>query len=45
MQPLMNRPVPGPRQYLTMGSDGIALSADGTRLFYTPLVAVTTSTA
>ena len=37
MQPLMNRPVPGTATYMTMGSDGIALSADGTRLFYTPL--------
>jgi sugar lactone lactonase YvrE len=36
-QPLMNRPVPGTATSMTIGSDGITLSADGTRLFYTPL--------
>jgi len=37
IQPLMIRPVPGVAQYMTLGSDGIALSADGSRLIYRPL--------
>jgi len=36
-QPLMNR-VPGrPASHIRSGADGIAISADGTRLFYCPL--------
>jgi len=35
--PLMNRPAPGLATPIGMGSDGIALSADGTRLFFCPL--------
>ncbi len=36
-QPLMNRPKVGPPSYLKLKSDGIAISADGKRLFYCPL--------
>jgi sugar lactone lactonase YvrE len=37
-RPLMNRPPDGPPKPLAMGSDGIAISADGTRLYYSPLI-------
>ncbi len=37
-QPLVQRPQPGVSKRMAMGSDGIALSADGKRLFYTPLI-------
>ena len=36
-QPLMVQEVGRPPQYLKMGADGIAISADGKRLFYCPL--------
>jgi sugar lactone lactonase YvrE len=36
-QPLLRRPPDGPPQPLTLGSDGIAITADGARLFYCPL--------
>ena len=36
-QPVMNRPPDGPPTPLKIGSDGIAISADGERLFYCPL--------
>ncbi len=36
-QPVMNRPSDGPPTPLKIGSDGIAISADGERLFYCPL--------
>ncbi len=36
-QPLRPRPKVGPPGYLKLGSDGIAISADGKRLFYCPL--------
>ncbi len=36
-RPLMNRPKVGPPSYLKLGSDGIAISADGRRLFYCAL--------
>jgi len=36
-RPLMNRPAKGQAKHLTLGSDGIAISADGKRLFYCPL--------
>lgn len=36
-QPVMNRPPDGPPTPLKLGSDGIAISADGERLFYCPL--------
>jgi sugar lactone lactonase YvrE len=36
-QPLMQRTPGQPPQYLRLGSDGIAISADGTRLYYCPL--------
>ena len=36
-KPLMNRPRVGPPSYLKLGSDGIAISADGKRLYYCPL--------
>lgn len=35
---LMKRPKDGPRTPLDMGSDGIAISADGSRLYYCPLM-------
>lgn len=37
-QPLMARPPGQPPQPLTMGSDGIAISADGNTLYYRPLI-------
>lgn len=36
-QPLMNRPPKEPANPITIGADGIAISADGKRLFYCPL--------
>jgi sugar lactone lactonase YvrE len=36
-RPLRNRPEKGPATPITIGSDGIAISADGKRLFYCPL--------
>lgn len=36
-QPLMVRPANKPPLHMAVGSDGIALSADGKRLFYCPL--------
>ena len=36
-QPLMSRPANQPPSYIKLGSDGIAISADGKRLFYCPL--------
>ncbi|WP_238424116.1 major royal jelly family protein [Micromonospora parastrephiae] len=36
-RPFLERPADGPPKPLTMGSDGIAISADGTRLYYCPL--------
>jgi sugar lactone lactonase YvrE len=36
-QPLQNRPPQGKPSSLTIGSDGIALSADGQHLYYCPL--------
>lgn len=36
-QPLMSRPANQPPNYIKLGSDGIAISADGKRLFYCPL--------
>ncbi|MDF5706289.1 MAG: L-dopachrome tautomerase-related protein [Nostoc sp. S4] len=36
-QPLMSRPPNQPPSYIKLGSDGIAISADGSRLFYCPL--------
>lgn len=36
-QPVMNRPPNQPPSPLKLGSDGIAISADGKRLFYCPL--------
>lgn len=36
-QPLMVQETGKPPQYLKMGADGIAISADGKRLFYCPL--------
>lgn len=35
--PLMNRPSDGPPGFLTVGADGIAISNDGTLLYYCPL--------
>jgi sugar lactone lactonase YvrE len=37
-EPLKKRPAVGPEEPLRMGSDGIAISADGETLYYTPLV-------
>lgn len=37
-RPLLARPSPGQAQPLTLGSDGIAISPDGKRLYYCPLV-------
>ncbi|MCF6476125.1 gluconolaconase [Nonomuraea sp. MG754425] len=34
----MERPADGPPRPVTMGSDGIAISADGSRLYYCPLM-------
>lgn len=36
-QPLLNRPPNQPPSPITIGADGIAISADGERLFYCPL--------
>ncbi|SIR81971.1 L-dopachrome tautomerase-related protein [Micromonospora avicenniae] len=36
-RPLLQRPPDGPPTPLSMGSDGIAISADGSRLYYCPL--------
>lgn len=36
-QPLMVRPANKPPMHIAVGSDGIAISADGKRLFYCPL--------
>lgn len=36
-QPLMNRPPDKPPSSITIGADGIAISADGKQLFYCPL--------
>ncbi|MGY0003198.1 L-dopachrome tautomerase-related protein [Micromonospora sp. I033] len=36
-RPLLERPADGPPKPVGMGSDGIAISADGTRLHYCPL--------
>lgn len=36
-QPLMHRPPGQPPSHLRSGADGIAISADGSRLFYCPL--------
>jgi sugar lactone lactonase YvrE len=36
-RPLLMRPPGGPVETIQTGSDGIAISADGERLFYTPL--------
>ncbi len=36
-QPLMSRPPNQPPSYIKLGADGIAISADGKRLFYCPL--------
>jgi sugar lactone lactonase YvrE len=37
-RPLLERPAPGePAKPITMGSDGIAISADGSRLYYCPM--------
>lgn len=36
-EPFMNRPADGPPTYYEVGSDGIALSSDGERLYYCPL--------
>lgn len=36
-QPMMNRPPDQPPSPITTGADGIAISADGERLFYCPL--------
>ena len=37
-RPVMERPPGGPPKPVTMGSDGIAIAHDGSRLFYCPLV-------
>ena len=37
-RPVMERPAIGPARPVTMGSDGIAIAHDGSRLFYCPLV-------
>ncbi|HYZ17481.1 MAG TPA: L-dopachrome tautomerase-related protein [Candidatus Acidoferrum sp.] len=37
-QPLFQRPPDGPPKPLGFGSDGIAIGADGTRLYYCPLM-------
>ncbi|WP_433531108.1 L-dopachrome tautomerase-related protein [Micromonospora sp. CA-263727] len=36
-RPFVERPVDGPPQPVMIGSDGIAISADGSRLYYCPL--------
>src|SRR3954462_3124713 len=37
-RPVMERPPGGPPKPVTMGSDGIAIAHDGSRLYYCPLV-------
>jgi len=37
-EPFLERPEDGPPKPVTMGADGIAISADGSRLFYCPLM-------
>ena len=37
-RPLLQRPAAGPPKPLSVGSDGIAISADGGQLYYCPLV-------
>lgn len=37
-RPFLQRPPDGPPSPLTFGADGIAISADGSRLFYCPLM-------
>ncbi|WP_043622926.1 L-dopachrome tautomerase-related protein [Nonomuraea candida] len=37
-RPFMERPPDGPPKPVTMGADGIAISADGRRLYYCPLL-------
>jgi sugar lactone lactonase YvrE len=37
-RPFLQRPADGPATPVSMGSDGIAISADGSRLYYCPLV-------
>ncbi|MFI7606518.1 L-dopachrome tautomerase-related protein [Micromonospora sp. NPDC049366] len=37
-RPLLDRPADGPPRALTIGADGIAISADGSRLYYAPLI-------
>ncbi len=37
-QVFMERPPDGPPKPVTMGADGIALAADGRRLYYCPLL-------
>jgi len=37
-RPVMERPPGGPPKPVTMGSDGIAIEQDGSRLYYCPLV-------
>jgi hypothetical protein len=34
---LFKQPKPGVEQHISIGSDGIAVSQDGSRLYYTPL--------
>ncbi|MFJ6164214.1 L-dopachrome tautomerase-related protein [Micromonospora orduensis] len=36
-RPFLERPADGPPKPVSMGSDGIAISADGSRLYYCPL--------
>lgn len=36
-QPLLNRPENGTPSYMTFGADGIAISPDGSKLYYCPL--------
>ncbi|GAB2963252.1 L-dopachrome tautomerase-related protein [Micromonospora polyrhachis] len=36
-RPFLERPADGPPKPVTMGSDGIAIAADGSRLYYCPL--------
>ncbi|MGK5680562.1 L-dopachrome tautomerase-related protein [Actinoplanes sp. URMC 104] len=37
-KPFMERPKDGPPQPVTMGADGIAIAADGSRIYYCPLI-------
>ena len=36
--PFLQRPADGPPEPVSMGSDGIAISADGSRIYYCPLI-------